>query len=322
MPDLITIGDSILDTFLIIKEAKIRKGKNRSMDQLCLNFADKIPIEHSVQSVGGNAANVGAAKLGLETAILTELGDDINGHIIRNELCKRGVNDELIRQVSGRETRYSIVINYKSERTILSCHPKRRYTFPHLPKTGYIYYTSLGPGFEQLQKKLYGYLQKHPGIRLAMNPGSYQIKKGLKTIQTMLSRTDLLFVNKEEAERLAGRKADIPLLIRRLHGRGAKTVVITDSTHGSYASDGEQALFMPAYPITPIAKTGAGDAYTSGFLAASIRGENLATAMKWATANAAGVIQEFGAQKGLLTKNGIQKILRAHPNTKPKNRAA
>lgn len=319
MFDIITIGDSTLDTFLILDKEHAGCSVQQKRKLLCLRYADKISITNSAQSVGGNAANVavGARKLGLNSAIVTELGDDINGHEIFEELTRAKVNTSLIKMLPNHDTRYSIVLNFQSERTILSHHAKREYTLPQLPKTKWIYYTSLGKGFEKVQRKLISYLKKNDDVKLAVNPGSYQFKQGLSTIKKILPRTDLLIVNKDEARELVGKRVSARQCIRALHNTGVKTVVVTDSIHGSHASDGEQVLFMPAYPIKPVAKTGAGDAYTSGFLTAYMTGKTLGTAMQWGTANAGGVIQAFGAQRGLLNRNQIGKIAKKYRKTKP-----
>ncbi|MFH1286737.1 MAG: carbohydrate kinase family protein [Candidatus Magasanikbacteria bacterium] len=319
MFDIITIGDAILDTFLVLENASMKKGTRRCDDQLCLNFADKIPISHSVQSVGGNAANVAAAtnKLGLKTAIVTEVGNDINGRIIADKLACAGIETKFVKTNKGQETRYSIVLNYKSERTILSCYPKRNYTLPKLEKTKWIYYTSLGKGFESLQAKLIDYLKKYPETKLAMNPGSYQMKFGLKEIKRMLPLVDVLLLNKEEAERLVGKRNTVEKLLNTIQNKTKGVVVITDSIRGSYTTDGKKTLFMKIYPIKPLAKTGAGDAYTGGFLSAIILGKNLETAMEWGTANAGGVIQEFGAQRGLLSKIKLLQSIKRYKKTKP-----
>ncbi len=319
MFDIITIGDATLDTFLILDEQHAGCSVQRKRKLLCLRYADKISITNSAQSVGGNAANVavGTRKLGLKSAIVTELGDDINGHEIYEELSRAQVNTALVKLHPKLDTRYSIVLNFESERTILSHHPKRSYTLPELPETQWVYYTSQGKGFEKVQKRLMTQLKKKDHVQLALNPGSYQFKHGLPTIKKLLPRTDLLIVNKDEAQELVSKKISIKQCIRALHNTGVKTVAITDGTHGSYASDGEQLLFMPAYPIQAVAKTGAGDAYTSGFLAAHSSGKKLSTAMQWGTANAGGVIQEFGAQRGLLNRNQIGKIVKRYRRTKP-----
>ncbi len=75
---------------------------------------------------------------------------------------------------------------------------------------------------------------------------------------------------------------------------------------------------MKPYEITAKAKTGAGDAYASGFLAALIHGKSPVDAMKWGAANAAGVIQKIGAHRGLLKRAGVNRIIKKHANISPK----
>lgn len=318
--DLITIGDATIDTFLVIDDASLSCSLDQQNTKLCLNYADKICVTHTAQSVGGNAANVatGAKKIGLKTAIVTELGDDINGHVIFGELEKANVNTDYVKIHKNQTTRYSMVLNYQSERTILSSHVKRTYTLPPLPQTKWMYYTSMGKGFGKVQAKLLRHLKKHPNIKLAHNPGSHQMKEGLKTIKKILPHVDLLLVNKEEARRFVGAKKSIPQMIQSLHDIGPQAVVVTNGTHGSYASNGVNTYFMKPYNIKAKAKTGAGDAYTSGFLSAMVKGKDIPTAMTWGSANAAGVIQEFGAQKGLLTQRKIQALTKKHKTNIPK----
>jgi len=320
MLDLITIGDSTLDTFIVLDESSSACEIFKNKKMLCLNYADKTPIECSVQSVGGNAANVavGTSKLGLHTAIVTEIGNDFTGHIVNEELSASKIDTSFVKILKGKETRYSIVLNYDSERTIISYHAPRKYSLPRLPQSEWIYYTSLGKNFEALQNKLAKHLDRHPNVKLAMNPGSYQCKKGIQKIRTLLHRTDLLFVNKEEAARLLGCKPKaIKSMIKNLHAKGVKTIVITDSENGSWASNGDHMYHMDIYPNKPLAKTGAGDAYASGFLAAMHKGKPLETCMQWGSANAASVIQKFGAQRGLSSASAIQKMIQKYTKIRP-----
>ncbi len=321
MFDLITIGDPTLDTFIIIDEeaAKLQCNLKHEECLLCLNYADKIPFQKTGQSVGGNAANlaVGCKKFGLKTALIAEIGDDINGQVIKEEIEKNKVNTDYLQMIKNKQTRYSIVLNYKSERTILSYHAKHNYKINKLPNSKWIYYTSLGAGFEKIQKKLIDHLNKNPQTKLAMNPGSYQIKYGLNQIKKLFPHTDLLFVNKEEAQNITQTKKAIPELFQILSKMGIKKIVITDGRNGSYAHDGKKIYFMKPYPIKPIARTGAGDAYASGFLSAIFFGYDFPTALKWGTANAGSVTQKVGAQKGLLNESGIKKIITKYPKIKP-----
>lgn len=321
MFDLITIGDPTLDTFIIIDEeaAKLQCNIKHEDCLLCLNYADKIPFEKTAQSVGGNSANVvvGCKKLGLKTAIIAEIGDDINGMVIKEDLEKNKVNTDFLKIIKNGQTRYSIVLNYKSERTILSYHTKHQYTLPKLPETKWIYYSSLGHNFEKIQEKLEKYLTQNPKTKLVINPGSYQIKHGVNRIKKLFSRTEILFVNKQEAQKITKTNQDIPELLKTLHKTGIKIVVITNGKKGSFVFDGQTTYFMPIYPLKPVALTGAGDAYASGFVSAIFQGNNIPEAMKWGTANAGAVTQQIGAQKGLLSMTGIKKILKKYSKILP-----
>lgn len=321
MYDLITIGDSTIDTTLVIDDATVSCDLKKEHYKLCFNYADKIPITYTMQSIGGNAANVaaGTKKLGLKTAIVTELGDDINGIFIKHELSQAGIDTRYVKMLKGEETRYSVVLNFKTERTVLSYYAKRKYSFPKIEKTKWIYYTSLGKSFEKLQPKLISYLKKNPQTKLAFNPGSYQKKYGLETIKKILPQIDLIFVNKEEAQILTNKKQDILSAVHALHKEGVKMIVITDGTNGSWCFDGKFMYHMPLYHVKAVARAGAGDAYSSGFLSAIIYNKTLTEAMQWGSANAAGVVQEFGAQKGLFTKAGIEKMIKTYKDNTPKN---
>jgi sugar/nucleoside kinase (ribokinase family) len=93
-----------------------------------------------------------------------------------------------------------------------------------------------------------------------------------------------------------------------MHALGPKIVLITDGPDGAYASDGSQMLKVPMYP-DPKAydRTGAGDATTSTFVVALALGKSLADALLWGPINSMSVVQEIGAQKGLLTRVAIEK---------------
>ncbi|MBI5222674.1 MAG: hypothetical protein HY980_04250 [Candidatus Magasanikbacteria bacterium] len=329
MFDVIVIGDSTMDTILMIDDAQVQCDLKKEHCQICLNYADKIPISQTAQSLGGNAANIaaGCRKLGMKTAIVTELGDDINGLLIKHEFEKAGIDGQFARLNPKNETRYSIILNYLGERTILSYHAKREYSLPALPATKWLYYTSVGDDFRVLQKQILAYLKKHPDCHFACNPGSYHIKKKLAEFKPIIPKIELLFVNKEEAEKLVGddlslrghraseasrggRSNLIAALLSSLLKLGVKTAVITDGENGSYAASQTERYHLPAFDVKIISKTGAGDAYASGFLSAIANGKSLAEAMQWGTANSSAVIQQIGAQTGLLNKSKIEKMIK------------
>ena len=319
MFDVITIGDATFDTFFVIDNDSPQCHLNKDKTQLCLNYADKISLTSVGQSAGGNAANVavGIKKLGLKTAIVTELGDDMNGLAVEEALTRAHVDTRLIHIRKNHQTRFSVVLNYRGERTILSYHANRTYVLPSLPQTKWIYYTSLGKTFERLQEKLIALKKRRPEIKIAANPGSYQLRYGLAHFKKILPHADILFVNKEEAAKIIGKRQPLKATMHSLHRLGPKLVLMTDGMRGSFGSDGRQIYTMPIFPITPTGKTGAGDAFASGFLTAHVLGKSLEEALRWGTANSTGVIQQVGAQRGLQTKAGIQTLLKKFNTTKP-----
>ncbi len=323
MFNLLTIGDMLIDTHIMIDNATLECDLNKQNCQLCLNYAAKIPIADSFQALGGNAANmsVAAVKLGLKTTTLTSLGKDTNGEIIQKLLKKYKINTKFLVVDKNIKTRYSVVLNFKKERTILSAHQKRNYKFPtNLPKTDWVYYTSLSEGYEPLQKKLLKFLNKHRDISLAYNPGSLQLQN-LELVKEVLPLTDLLVVNLEEAKIVTGtpqdQQTDASLLIKNLQNLGAKEVVITDGERGAWAGDATQIWHCESFPVDVVAKNGAGDAFSAGYLAAIFYKKPIDIALSWCIANSSSVISTHGPEKNLLTQKEMAKAISKFSSIKP-----
>ncbi|MFA5127648.1 MAG: carbohydrate kinase family protein [Patescibacteria group bacterium] len=325
MYDLITVGDAVVDTHVNIDNASVECDVDTRACRLCLDYASKIPITGSFQSLGGNAANVacGATKLGMNSAIVTSIGADSNGRIILEELKKSKVDTSLVYRDKQTQTRYSVVLNFRAERTILSYHEKRNYKLPKkMPATEWIYYTSMSGGFENLQNALLQYLDDHPSVKLAYNPGSFQLKSAMNEVKEILPRADLLIVNLQEAELIADttlkKEKTITSLVHKLLSLGAKEVVITDAEHGAIAGNTDEIWSMDTYKIEVVSKTGAGDAFSAAYLAARNYEHDIRLALTWGAAMSAAVIAEHGPQKGLIGQKALQKMIDRFPNIKPK----
>ncbi len=323
MFNIITIGDAVIDTYVFIDDATLECDVNRQNCQLCLNYASKIPLTDSFQAMGGNAANLAlaAARLGLKTAILTSVGNDANGQMLKEGLKKNKVDTGLLFLDKKAKTRYSVVLNFKKERTILSYHQKRSYNFPKkLPKTDWVYYTSLSEGYENLQESLLDFLNKNNNINLAYNPGSIQLKD-LNLVKKVLPRTNILIVNLEEAETITGMKLNaeknISPLISSLLNFGPKEVVITNSGEGAWAGNANSIWHMASFPVEVVSKTGAGDAFSAGYLAARINHYNPDSALSWGIANSASSISSIGPEKNLLNKKEITEMISKFSSIKP-----
>ncbi len=326
MFNLIVIGDAVVDTHVQIDNASVECDLDGHRCKLCLDYASKIPITDSFQTIGGDGANIaaGATKLGLKTAILTSLGADSNGQLILEELRKLGVDASLAATDPAVKTRYSVVLNFKGERTILAYHQKRKYDWPKaVPATDWFYYTGVSEGFEDLQEKLLKFLVKHPTVRLAFTPGSYQLKKSLDSVREATAKADVIIINLEEAEKILNttlaKERSMTALIHKLLALGVKEVVITDGVKGAWAGNMEEIWQMKPYPVEVISKTGAGDAFASAYVSARFYGHDIKHALTWGTANSCGVIGHVGAQSGLLDKERVEAMIKKYKDVKPKS---
>lgn len=320
MYDLITIGVVTLDHFAKIHDASVHCAVNKSNCKITMNFADKIPIDEFDSIIGGNGANnaVGSSRLGLKAGIYTVYGSDQTGDVIEKTFQDEHVDTTYAVREKAAKSDTALVIRFQEERTILVYHEKREYHFPELAPTKWLYYTSLMKGFEHIHQDLITYIKKN-NVKLAFNPGTHQLIYGKNNFKDILEVTELLIVNKEEAQRfLEVTTNDIKDLLFGLKHLGPKNVMITDGPQGSYGFDGLRCMFLDVFPGPVVERTGAGDSYSTGAIAAFIQGGDMQNAMVWGTFNGWSVVQKVGPQAGLLTKTEMEKLIRDHPELRPK----
>src|SRR3989344_5473747 len=298
--DLIAIGDTTIDAFIALHEASVHCDLDKKNCVLCLSYADKVPYESlTVVPAVGNSSNVavGSARLGLKSAILTAIGGDLHGGQVLSVYREEGVGRDLVK------------IN----------HDDYDYFEPsRIGDAPWVYFSSMGEHALPFHHKLASHLRRHPRIRMGFNPGTFQLKLGAKKLAGIYRHTHVLFINREEAGRILGtKKDDVKFLFRGLHRLGPKIIAITDGPKGAYASDGTSIYFQPPYPDPklPVERTGAGDAFSTGFMSALVHGSPVSEALRWGPVESMSVVQQIGAQKGLLTRPQLQKLL----NRAPKN---
>ena len=321
MHDFIAIGDVVTDAFIKLEEAEVNCDVNRESCMISMAFGDKIPYESvTVVCAVGNCANaaVASARLGLSPALVSNLGDDQNGRECLESLKMNNVDDIFIKTHPGKETNYHYVLWYENDRTILVKHQEYDRTFPDVREPKWLYLTSLGEDTLEYHKQITKYLKDHPSISLAFQPGTFQIKLGFEVLKDIYAATKIFFCNVDEAGRILGLDTlGINELLKRIHALGPQIVVITNGPKGAYAYDGTNTWFQSPYPdiAPPLERTGAGDAFSSTTVAALALGEDLPTALSWGAVNSMSVVQEIGAQKGLLSRFQIEQYLKdAHPD--------
>lgn len=319
--DFLAIGDIVTEPFIKLKDAEVHCNKGAGTCTLCMRFGDKIPYESAVLVPAvGNAANaaVSAARLGLRTALRGYVGDDRYGQecleVLRNEKI---ITDYMVTE-AGKNTNYHYVLWYGNERTILVKHEEFSYEVPKLDhEPTWIYLSSLAANSLPYHQALMRFLDTIPNTRLAFQPGTFQMKLGADALLPLYKRSDLFVCNKEEAARILELDTVPPIedLLSGLQALGPAIVIITDGTNGAYALAGTTRYRIPMYPDAraPYERTGAGDAFASTIAAALALGLPLEQALLWGPINSMSVVQDVGAQKGLLTRAALESYLTSAP---------
>jgi ribokinase len=328
--DFLAIGDIVTDAFIKIKEAHVNCDKDEGHCELCLAYGDKVPFDFvEVIPAVGNSANaaVSAARLGIISGLVAGIGDDKEGQECLTTLRNENVSTDYITINKGRKTNYHYVLWYEKDRTILVKHESFKYQLPKNQTPKWLYLSSLGNNTEAFHDEIADYVENNPGIKLVFQPGTFQMKMGIDRLNRIYKNSEIFFCNVEEAERILNiasqpnveKNTHVKNLLDGIHALGSKIVVITDGPNGSYGSDGKEGqkkqFFLPAYPDQKPAyeRTGAGDCFASTTTVGIIQGKTLEESMKWGSINSMSVVQEIGAQKGLLTKDKIEGFLKSAP---------
>lgn len=312
----IAIGDTVIDAFIKLDVGHVQESAVGP--ELCIPYGAKVPFESvTVIPAVGNSANaaVAAARLGLSSALVSFLGKDDNGIACLGRLVEEKVETTYVTQEEGKPTNYHYVLWYGDDRTILIKHSEFTSKLPDIGSPVWVYLSSLGSHARELHFDLVEYKKTHPDIKIAFQPGTFQLamKQELADLYTI---TDVLCMNKEEAqELLATDTHEIKLLLDGLEALGAKTIIVTDGHAGAYMKHDHTYFNMPIYPdiAPPLERTGAGDAFFSTFISYLCKGYDAVYAIKRAPINSMNVVQHIGAQEGLLSENKIEEYLKNAP---------
>ena len=327
--DFLAIGDIVIDAFIKIKDAHVHCKLDTEACELCFSFGDKVPYESlTVIPAVGNSPNaaVAAARLGLSTALMTNIGDDQNGKDCLAVLEKEKIDTAFVKIEKDKITNYHYVLWYDVDRTILVKHQEYERHWldtkeaSQVSKSDWIYLSSLGEDSLDFHSEISDYLKRHEDVKLAFQPGTFQMKFGTEKLKNIYARTEVFFCNLEEAERILAKESksenkDVLMLSKGLAALGPKIVVISDGPNGAYLYLNGELWHNPIYPdiALPIERTGAGDAFSSTFTAALVLGKSPLEAFSWGPINSMSVVQYVGAREGLLSREKLEEYLKVAP---------
>lgn len=326
--DVVTIGTATRDVFLqsrlfrVFKDPRhLKKIGLPTGEAQCFALGAKIEVEHPVLTVGGGAANsaVTFARQGLKTAAIVGIGNDANGKAAADELKKEKT---AVFPVYDKKdmTGYSVIlISPNGERTILHYRGASRAvrgaeTIFKKIRANWIYISPGGISLAAMQKIMRHF--KKNKTKIAMNPSkSYLVDRGVK-LKNLLKNLDVVIVNREEAAYFTGADyKDERKIFKKLDELVPGIAVMTDGPRGVSVSDGKNIYKAGIFKNKKIVdRTGAGDAFGSGFVAGLIKrqetsnkqqvfsAEDIKYAIRLGSANATSVVEQIGAEEGILTR--------------------
>lgn len=319
--DVVTIGSATRDAFFKTDFKIVDYPDTPLLKAYLVPLGEKVGVKDAYFTLGGNAANASVTfvREGYRTAVFTKIGSDMAGEEIKRKLKQEGVETKFMSSLSTLPTAYSTLLLQNGERTILSYHGaidefslggadwerlKARWWYVSLP----------GESYKLLGELLHA--AKRLNVSVALNPSFKHLINGRKELTKHLKNISFLSMNEGEAAIFTG----IPFkneaeVFQKLDALTPGIVAVTSGAKGATVSDGRFIYKAGAFNEKKLVdRTGAGDAYGSGFVAGLMRKNetckvkgvcdpfNIEYAIRLASANATSVVEHLGATEGALTR--------------------
>lgn len=307
-PKIVAIGAAVQDVFLSHSDEFAPVSDKTTHEQFMqLDLGAKADVNNITFSTGGGATNgaVTFARQGLHAAFMGTIGHDPAGQAVIDDLDREGVDTTHVSYNEKLSTGYSVLLLAPTgERTILTY---RGASTHYQPKNfdlkdvdaNWLYVSSMAGSFETLDKLFTQ--AKRKGMKIMFNPGKGELAHPQK-LRTLLEDVEILSVNKEEMATLVEGQSIEELVVHALNY--VPVVIVSDGPNGVCASDGKTIVKAGMYEdVKVIDRTGAGDAFGSGFLSQWVQGKPLADCIVFASANSTSVVRYIGAKTGILHHN-------------------
>ncbi|MEK7507303.1 MAG: carbohydrate kinase family protein [Patescibacteria group bacterium] len=311
MYDIITIGSATRDVLIQTGGFETRRHDDSPTGiEQCLPLGTKLEVKKIVFAAGGGGTNAAVTftRQGFATACVSAIADDMAGEEIIRALKKEGVETKHFQKHDDGITAYSIIlIHANAERTILSYKGEgQHFDVNKIPfeklKARWFYLDSMGGHYDLLEAAVNHAVKT--GAKIAFNPGGKELALGLDKLEPVLKNVDVYLTNREEGAQLTGIGFASWDSILGVLGQIVKGIVVVTNGHeGVKVRTADGTKYSAGVPDSPVVeRTGAGDAFGSGFVAEYTRSNDIAKAIQFATANASSVVTQFGAKAGILKK--------------------
>ena len=343
MFDVITMGSATVDAFIETDAANIVSvcSTDNKREFMAYPYGAKIEIDNFDFQTGGGAVNAATnfANLGLNSSTIVKIGDEIQAENVLKTLSKYGVDLSNVVKSKEYRTGFSIIlISFQGDRTVLAHRGANAkleaadINFEAIKNAKWLYLAPLNGDSTKVLDTVADFAEKN-NVNLAINIGTSSIKQGKERLVETLKTAEVIILNKDEATMLTGINVrpdsktekfsdelihpDIIQMLKELNFGKGRITIITDGKHGAYAYDSEKFYHCGEFPATVVSTLGAGDAFASTFVASLVKTNgDVEISLKYASVNAASVVEQFGAQGGFLTFEQIKSKLNNNPEFK------
>jgi sugar/nucleoside kinase (ribokinase family) len=276
---------------------------------------EKLLIDNLTISPGGSACNfaVACSKLGLKTGFIGHVGKDQFGKEIIENLKRNKIDCSQIkieeRLSSGISLAFTIkqrkhfVLSYREANQLLKSGDLK---LDYLKRVKLIHGASIVPLLAQKMAKIATKLQ----IKSSLDVGADFLNLKGKDFLDIVKRFSICFINQASYQKIFG-KVPIEENILSDFPEGLEVLVVSKGSEGAIASDGRNFFSLPAYNVKVKSTTGAGDAFSAGFISSWLRAKNIREALKIGIAVASLKVQKVGGQEGLPNFKEVKKFLKS-----------
>jgi len=307
-PKILAIGAAVQDVFLSHSD-EFKPVSDRSAHEtfLRLELGAKADVNNIDFTIGGGATNAAVtfARQGLHSQFMGTIGEDPAGRAVLDTLDEEGVDTSEVTYSKRYNTGYSVLLLAPNgERTILTYRgASTHYDIKNFDlkesDADWMYVSSMAGNMDVLDK-LFDQASRL-SIKIMFNPGKKELAERRK-LKALLDDVEVLLVNREEMQQIV-EGDDLEELVRHALNY-VPTVIVSDGPNGVMATDGKTIVRAGMYEdVKVIDRTGAGDAFGSGFLSQWAAGKSLKESIIFASANSTSVVTRIGAKAGILHKN-------------------
>lgn len=272
-----------------------------------------------MQAFGGKGANqaVAAARLGGRVTLVASLGNDPSGHLMREHFAAEGIDTSRLVTDPGHPTGTALILVDRAGENSISVAPGANAAL--LPETiGPLEEVLAGSDMLVMQAEIpyrtvreAALTARQAGIPVLLNPAP-----ACAIDPELMAAVDILVVNRTEAEAVSGLSADTyppERIARELRRAGARSVVITLGSRGSYLLGEREERHVPAFRVKAVDTTAAGDVFCGALAVACPGAAVTAEALRFASAASAISVTRPGAQPSIPTRREVEAFLAATP---------